>query len=272
MRTERKKVWLKQAKQHHRNIQEQSHCETSRLREENPKRNRGQTKRESRGNNRVNPTERVDHDMTEPTDPGRTLQPPDEYRDERLGSSAVTFVDEQLPKGEVLRQGVKVFTFLLCRTVFERSWRRRLCLTLDFLVYGREIMSEEEGRRRVNDSDEKEEVDANKDEDEEDEEGEEDEEDEEDGEEGVEFAPIDTSMMKVISITHRTEEEGREDVVEATEDLKKWVSYVLSKRKEGTDFNDKVRRDRNFRNPAILEKMVAYCELHEFGTNMPEER
>uniref|UniRef100_A0A7S2ZWX0 Uncharacterized protein n=1 Tax=Rhodosorus marinus TaxID=101924 RepID=A0A7S2ZWX0_9RHOD len=88
--------------------------------------------------------------------------------------------------------------------------------------------------------------------------------DDEEFDEG-DYDGIDMTSIKVISTTNESE-----NALEPEKELGEWVDYALSKLKEGVDFNDSVRRNHAFRNPAILEKMVAYCELDEHGTNLPK--
>jgi len=56
------------------------------------------------------------------------------------------------------------------------------------------------------------------------------------------------------------------------EDLKllEWFEWATQKRQEGMDFNERMEANKEFRNPAILEKMVAYCDLDEYGTEFVE--
>eukprot|EP00871_Galdieria_phlegrea_P004740 jgi/Galph1/5267/GphlegSOOS_G3957.1 len=55
------------------------------------------------------------------------------------------------------------------------------------------------------------------------------------------------------------------------DNLSEWVKWAFSKLQQGVDFNERMRMNKEFRNPGILEKMVAYCELNELGTNFRKE-
>ncbi|GJQ15995.1 hypothetical protein GpartN1_g7814.t1 [Galdieria partita] len=80
--------------------------------------------------------------------------------------------------------------------------------------------------------------------------------------------------IRVLSVKLDSEESKKEE--EKEENLKsnepapglvEWVEWAFVKLQQGVDFNERMRTNKEFRNPGILEKMVAYCELDELGTN-----
>lgn len=50
--------------------------------------------------------------------------------------------------------------------------------------------------------------------------------------------------------------------------IERWIAFVGSSTPERQTFTEIVRRNKNFRNPAIFEKMISYCGIDEFGTNI----
>ncbi|EME28133.1 SAP30-binding protein, putative [Galdieria sulphuraria] len=78
--------------------------------------------------------------------------------------------------------------------------------------------------------------------------------------------------IRVLSVTLETQEskkdeEGSLKSLEPAAGLVEWVEWAFVKLQQGVDFNERMRTNKEFRNPGILEKMVAYCELDELGTN-----
>ncbi|KAK4526867.1 hypothetical protein GAYE_SCF28MG4785 [Galdieria yellowstonensis] len=77
--------------------------------------------------------------------------------------------------------------------------------------------------------------------------------------------------IRVLSVTQvhseQTTEKQEEKSLEPNPSLVNWVEWALVKLQQGVDFNERMRTNKEFRNPGILEKMVAYCELDELGTN-----
>lgn len=62
-------------------------------------------------------------------------------------------------------------------------------------------------------------------------------------------------------------------IEEQNENLRKWVQCMVpEKRKQGTSFIGMIRKNKNFRNPAIFEKMISYCEIDEFGSHVQGRR
>ncbi|RWS30294.1 SAP30-binding protein-like isoform X1 [Leptotrombidium deliense] len=49
------------------------------------------------------------------------------------------------------------------------------------------------------------------------------------------------------------------------------IGSLYNKMKEGKDMNAYIQRRKDFRNPSIYEKLIAYCDIDEFGTNYPPE-
>lgn len=57
----------------------------------------------------------------------------------------------------------------------------------------------------------------------------------------------------------------------SSESLSRWVSEALELREtHGLHFTENLRKNARFQNPAICAKMIAYCDLDEYGTNFPE--
>lgn len=56
-----------------------------------------------------------------------------------------------------------------------------------------------------------------------------------------------------------------------TKSLEEWVQSATNTQRSGTSFTEMVRRNKNFRNPAIFEKMISYCDIDEFGTELPKD-
>lgn len=52
--------------------------------------------------------------------------------------------------------------------------------------------------------------------------------------------------------------------------MEKYLGYVAAA-KEGNKINDHIRHSKKFRNPCLLDKLVAYLGVQEFGTNYPPE-
>lgn len=53
-------------------------------------------------------------------------------------------------------------------------------------------------------------------------------------------------------------------------DLILWVQTAnAARRRSESKFSQLIRDNKNFRNPAILEKMVLYCAVSEYGSNLP---
>lgn len=54
--------------------------------------------------------------------------------------------------------------------------------------------------------------------------------------------------------------------------LDAWVKATLSmSQKSGLQFSESVRANKNFRNPSILQKMIAYCGIDEYASHFDEE-
>lgn len=53
--------------------------------------------------------------------------------------------------------------------------------------------------------------------------------------------------------------------------LKDWIQSAIYMQQSGASFTDMVRKNKNFRNPAIFEKMISYCNIDEFGTELPPD-
>lgn len=52
--------------------------------------------------------------------------------------------------------------------------------------------------------------------------------------------------------------------------LELWVRDALKSREDGNvRLNEEVRKNRNFKNPVILQKMILYCGIDEYATNLP---
>lgn len=67
-----------------------------------------------------------------------------------------------------------------------------------------------------------------------------------------------------------TEEDLYNDESQA---LEKWVREAIACRESGgVKLNEEVRRNRKFRNPTILQKMIAYCEIDEQASNLPRTK
>lgn len=67
--------------------------------------------------------------------------------------------------------------------------------------------------------------------------------------------------------TSRQAERTEEDVGPDSEYLKQWVETCIAAQNENeSSFLDVVRRNKTFRNPAIMEKMISYCGIDEFGS------
>lgn len=52
-------------------------------------------------------------------------------------------------------------------------------------------------------------------------------------------------------------------------DLDEWVRATVASQKSSTGFTEAVRKNKNFRNPAIFKKMISYCDIDEYGTELP---
>ncbi|KAI1289340.1 SAP30-binding protein [Halotydeus destructor] len=55
------------------------------------------------------------------------------------------------------------------------------------------------------------------------------------------------------------------------EELTEKVSMLCRKAMAGQDLNRNIQERKSFRNPSIYEKLVAFCDIDEFGTNYPPE-
>ncbi|RWS15873.1 SAP30-binding protein-like isoform X1 [Dinothrombium tinctorium] len=49
------------------------------------------------------------------------------------------------------------------------------------------------------------------------------------------------------------------------------ISRLYEKKLEGRDMNASIQKRKDFRNPSIYEKLIAYCGIDELGTNYPPE-
>eukprot|EP00177_Eucheuma_denticulatum_P003466 GFKZ01006264.1.p2 GENE.GFKZ01006264.1~~GFKZ01006264.1.p2 ORF type:complete len:179 (+),score=27.09 GFKZ01006264.1:849-1385(+) len=68
-----------------------------------------------------------------------------------------------------------------------------------------------------------------------------------------------------------TDHQRAHTAIFANNQLTAWVqSAVATQRETGLTFSDMVRRNRNFRNPAIFEKMISFCGIDEFGSELPK--
>jgi len=57
-----------------------------------------------------------------------------------------------------------------------------------------------------------------------------------------------------------------------SKELQEMVARLHQEREHtGVDMNERLRKPKNFRNPSIYEKLIAFCEIDEFGTNYPPE-
>lgn len=57
----------------------------------------------------------------------------------------------------------------------------------------------------------------------------------------------------------------------SNEYLTAWVQSVVNAERElGSRFSEVVRKNKNFQNPAIFDKMVTYCGIDENGTDLPK--
>lgn len=54
-------------------------------------------------------------------------------------------------------------------------------------------------------------------------------------------------------------------------DLEAWVRSAVAAPKSSAGFTEMVRKNKNFRNPAIFEKMISYCNIDEYGTELPAQ-
>lgn len=55
--------------------------------------------------------------------------------------------------------------------------------------------------------------------------------------------------------------------------LTEWVSSALAtEQRSGISFSETVRRNSNFRNPAIYDKMVSFCAIDEFATHIAHRK
>ena len=52
--------------------------------------------------------------------------------------------------------------------------------------------------------------------------------------------------------------------------MEKFLGFVASS-KNGNFVNDHIRHAKRFRNPDLLEKLVAFMDVQEFGTNYPSD-
>lgn len=78
-----------------------------------------------------------------------------------------------------------------------------------------------------------------------------------------------TSAEKEQKNANPTQCERTHAEVFANDQLIAWVQSAVATQKEtGLTFSDMVRRNRNFRNPAIFEKMISFCGIDEFGTEL----
>lgn len=57
----------------------------------------------------------------------------------------------------------------------------------------------------------------------------------------------------------------------SSKSLDEWVQSAVAIQRSGNSFTDMVRKNKNFRNPAIFEKMISYCDIDEFGTELPQD-
>jgi len=58
---------------------------------------------------------------------------------------------------------------------------------------------------------------------------------------------------------------------QCSDKLTEQIIYYHNKMKEGMDMNKSILSRKALRNPSIYEKLITYCNIDEFGTNLPEE-
>lgn len=69
--------------------------------------------------------------------------------------------------------------------------------------------------------------------------------------------------------THNAGEDGKSETNFGNEHLTAWVQSVCNAGGGSESrFTEVVRRNRNFRNPAIFDKMIKYCGIDENGTEL----
>ena len=74
------------------------------------------------------------------------------------------------------------------------------------------------------------------------------------------------AAVKSIHVTLPDEPEGR-----CSNALQEKIENLLeTKKRSGRDLKHTIQRKKNFRNPSIYEKLVAFCSINEIGTNYPE--
>lgn len=99
-----------------------------------------------------------------------------------------------------------------------------------------------------------------------------------------------TDGIKVLGVTDADQEEVNEDIGRISKEsenhslngttndknaddgsnaLAAWFETARRMREEsGLKFEVDLRKNKNFRNPAIFEKMIAFCDLDQFGSNI----
>ena len=58
---------------------------------------------------------------------------------------------------------------------------------------------------------------------------------------------------------------------QCTEELTEKVINYHNKMRQGMDMNKSIQSMKSFRNPSIYEKLITFCNIDEFGTNLPPE-
>lgn len=88
-------------------------------------------------------------------------------------------------------------------------------------------------------------------------------------------SPMSSSSVDEFEITSVTENPAK-DLPSASaqqpDPLSKWVSSLTSNQKDPDAFLRAIRANKNFHNPAIFEKMIAFCGIDADGTNMKGRR
>jgi len=60
-------------------------------------------------------------------------------------------------------------------------------------------------------------------------------------------------------------------VEQCSDELTQKVINYHNKMKQGIDMNKSIQCMKSFRNPSIYEKLISFCNIDEFGTNLPSE-
>lgn len=58
---------------------------------------------------------------------------------------------------------------------------------------------------------------------------------------------------------------------QCSNELTQKVIDFHNKMKQGMDMNKSIHSRKAFRNPSIYEKLISFCNIDEFGTNLPPE-